>query len=250
MRRRIIIIGIICMFILTGCGLLCWFFYGGKTESKGDTVKAGEKVVLASELNNRAENTEEVVSGKQEDSNQSQTTCDAVYTNLATEINDPIARKVFDLILINHSVIADRYQDTNNIDSNYMQKSSLAEDRDDEFYSIRKKKKELDKEAMAYYESLMDELKRNPQNWKSVWKRYKDYAIEYYAKVRNFDYDLEVKKITYLKTEEGKELAEQGGITEKVIEQWQKRYEEVKEYTREEVRKQLEESAKEAGIPE
>jgi len=100
-----------------------------------------------------------------------------------------------------------------------MQKSSLAEDRDDEFYSIRKKKKELDKEAMAYYESLMDELKRNPQNWKSVWKRYKDYAIEYYAKVRNFDYDLEVKKITYLKTEEGKELAEQGGITEKVIEQ-------------------------------
>ncbi|WAM33215.1 hypothetical protein [Caldicellulosiruptor morganii] len=250
MKRRAVIMVLVGIFLLslTGAGILVKRVSAGAGRGVSEGV---QRVALASE---NGERVDEVIYGKGESQNltqesQGESVEDAIYGDPTERFTDERVKKIYDIILVSSSALADFYYS----DSWKRTSKDIAEhpEKYDELYILEwKSREQLAMEAIKVYEELMRELRENPQNWREVWEKYKNFELEFRPKILNVDYDWRIKEKWFLNSEEGKRQMEANGIKldRADVEIWKRDYEKILEKSRKETENMLRKYAKKIGI--
>ncbi|WAM33214.1 hypothetical protein [Caldicellulosiruptor morganii] len=248
MKRRAVIIVLVGIFLLslTGAGILVSRGSAGAGRGVSEGV---QKIALASE---NGERVDEVVYEKDESQSltqesQGESVEDAIYCDPTERFTDERVKKIYDIISVSLGPIADYYES-----ELYKRESKdIAEHPENysKWYILDfKAREELAMEAIRVYRELLRELRENPQSWREVWEKYKNFKLEFRPKILNVDYDWRIKEKWFFETEEGKVHAKRNGIDRADVEIWKKDYEKILEKSRKETENMLREFAKKIGI--
>ncbi|WAM33209.1 hypothetical protein [Caldicellulosiruptor morganii] len=250
MKRRVVIMVLVGIFLLslTGAGILLNRGSAGAGRGVSEGV---QKIALASE---NGERVDEVVYEKDESQSltqksqiESEDDIIPLFGNSIDKLTDKRIRKLYGIIGNGCSALADYYES-----GYYKEKSKdIAEHPENysKWYILDfKAREELAMEAIKVYRELLRELRENPQNWREVWEKYKEFELDNRPKYFNVRYDWRIKEKWFFETDEGKVHAKRNGIDRADVEIWKKDYEEILEKSRKETENMLREFAKKIGI--
>ncbi|WAM33210.1 hypothetical protein [Caldicellulosiruptor morganii] len=250
MKRRAVIMVLVGIFLLslTGAGILVKRVSAGAGRGVSEGV---QRVALASE---NGERVDEVVYEKDESQNltqesQGESVEDAIYGDPTERFTDERVKKIYDIISVSLGPIADYYES-----GYYKEKSKDIAEHPENYSKLYilefKAKEQLAMEAIRVYRELLRELRENPQSWREVWEKYKEFTLDIRPKYFNVDYDWRIKEEWFLNSEEGKRQMEANGIKldRADVEIWKRDYEKILEKSRRETENMLREFAKKIGI--